>query len=48
LQNAKDKRVVSRLTKALVAIIKTDTTNERGLRTLQDGNLELLLGFVVK
>lgn len=39
LQNPKDKRVVSRLTKDLVAITKTDTTNERGLRTLQDGNL---------
>ncbi|WCO02602.1 hypothetical protein [Psychroserpens ponticola] len=45
LQNAKDKRVVSRLTKDLVAIVKTDTTNERGLRTLQDGNLNLLEGF---
>ncbi|MFD2529172.1 hypothetical protein [Polaribacter marinaquae] len=45
LQNAKDKRVVSRLTKSLVAITKTDTTNERGLRTLQDGNLNLLEGF---
>lgn len=45
LQNAKDKRVVSRLTKDLVAIVKTDTTNERGLRTIQDGNLSLLEGF---
>jgi hypothetical protein len=45
LQNAKDKRVVSRLTKVLVAITKTDTTNERGLRTLQDGNLSLLENF---
>jgi len=45
LQNAKDKRVVSRLTKDLVAIVKTDTTNDRGLRTLQDGNLNLLEGF---
>ena len=45
LQNAKDKRVVSRLTKSLVAITKTDTTNERGLRTLQDGDLGLLEGF---
>ena len=45
LQNAKDKRVVSRLTKTLVAVTKTDTTNERGLRTLQDGDLGLLLGF---
>ena len=45
LQNAKDKRVVSRLTKTLVAVTKTDTTNERGLRTLQDGNLSLLEAF---
>ena len=45
LQNAKDKRVVSRLTKSLVSITKTDTTNERGLRTLQDGDLSLLEGF---
>ena len=45
LQNAKDKRVVSRLTKTLVAITKTDTTNERGLRTLQDGDLGLLNSF---
>ncbi|MDG1729437.1 MAG: hypothetical protein P8I04_06150 [Algibacter sp.] len=45
LQNAKDKRVVSRLTKDLVAIVKTDTTNDRGLRTIQDGDLNLLEGF---
>lgn len=45
LRNAKDKRVVSRLTKDLVAITKTDTINDRGLRTLQDGNLSLLENF---
>jgi len=45
LQNAKDKRVVSRLTKDLLSIVKTDTTNERGLRTIPDGNLSLLEGF---
>jgi len=45
LQNAKDKRVVSRLTTDLLKIVKTDATNERGLRTIQDGNLELLKGF---
>jgi hypothetical protein len=45
LQNAKDKRLVSRLTKDLLAIIKTDTTNERGLRTLTDGDFNLMLGF---
>lgn len=45
LQNAKDKRVVSRLTKDLLAIIKTDTTNDRGLRTLTEGDFNQLLGF---
>jgi hypothetical protein len=45
LQNAKDKRVVSRLTKDLVAITKTNTINARGQRTLQDGNLNLLENF---
>ncbi len=45
LQNASDKRLTSRLTKDLLAIVKTDAVNERGLRTLTDGNLDLLLGF---
>ncbi len=45
LQNAKDKRVVSRLTKDLVAIIKTDLVNTRGERTVQGGDLNRLLGF---
>ncbi|WP_303317201.1 hypothetical protein Q4Q34_02035 [Flavivirga abyssicola] len=45
LQNAKDKRVVSRLTKDLLAIVKTDATNTRGLRTVQDGTLSLLENF---
>ena len=45
LQKSKDKRVTSRLTKDLVAIVKTDTTNERGLRTIQDGDLSLLENF---
>jgi hypothetical protein len=45
LQNAKDKRVVSRLTKDLVAIIKTDAVNLRGERTVQDGDLSGLLNF---
>jgi|SRR5690554_2386801 len=45
LLNAKDKRVVSRLTKDLVAIIKTDAVNLRGERTVQDGELNRLLGF---
>lgn len=45
LQNAKDKRVVSRLTKVLVAITKTDAINDRGMRTIQDGDMNLLNGF---
>ncbi|WP_055435792.1 hypothetical protein [Lacinutrix algicola] len=45
LQNAKDKRVVSRLTKSLVAVTKTDGVNERGLRTIEDGDMNTLLGF---
>jgi len=45
LQNAKDKRVVSRLTKSLVAVTKTDAINERGLRTVQDGDMSVLQGF---
>ncbi|WP_452228987.1 hypothetical protein [Lacinutrix sp. MEBiC02404] len=45
LQNAKDKRVVSRLTKILVAVTKTDAINDRGLRTIQDGDMNLLQGF---
>ncbi len=45
LQNAKDRRVVSRLTKDLVAVTKTDTVNPRGERTVQDGDLSGLLNF---
>lgn len=45
LQNAKDKRVVSRLTTDLLKVVKTDAVNERGQRTIQDGNLDLLLNF---
>jgi len=45
LQNAKDKRVVSRLTTDLLKVVKTDTSNARGLRTIPDGDMGLLLGF---
>ncbi|AFL82514.1 hypothetical protein Aeqsu_3077 [Aequorivita sublithincola DSM 14238] len=45
MQNAKDNRVVSRLTTALLAIIKTDPVNKRGQRNLDGGNLVLLEGF---
>ena len=45
LQNAKDKRVVSRLTTDLLKVVKTDTVNDRGARTIQDGNMSLIEGF---
>jgi len=45
LQNAKDKRVVSRLTTDLLKVVKTDSNNERGLRTVQDGDMKMLKGF---
>ena len=45
MQNASDKRVTSRLTKELVAVIKADTTNNRGARTIADGNMGLLENF---
>lgn len=45
MQHAKDRRVVGRLTKELLGIIKTDSINERGQRTIEDGTLEILLGF---
>ena len=45
LQNAKDKRVVSRLTTNLLKVVKTDSSNERGLRTIEGGDMSLLKGF---
>ncbi|WP_152287568.1 hypothetical protein [Flavicella marina] len=45
LQRAKDKRLVGRLTAALLKIVKSDTTNARGLRTVQDGVVSLLKNF---
>lgn len=45
VQSASDKRVVSRMLKALMQIIKTDSINERGLRNPVDGDLEMLNGF---
>lgn len=45
LQNAKDKRVTSRLTGHLLKIIKTDTTNTRGERSVNDGQMNLLQDF---
>lgn len=45
LQNAKDPRVVSRLTTEMVKVIQEDQTNPRGLRNVIDGEAELLAGF---
>ena len=45
LQQAKDPKIVSRLTTVLLAIIKTDTVSARGSRTRSVGNLGFLNGF---
>jgi hypothetical protein len=45
LQNAKDFRVVSRLTKEMMKVIKADSTNTRGQRNVIDGETEMLQGF---
>ena len=45
LQKAADSRMVSRLTRDLVKVVKSDQTNERGERTAMDGDLTLLKGF---
>jgi hypothetical protein len=44
-KNASDSKVVSRMTKIMHNILKEDTTNPRGLRTVADGKIELLDGF---
>jgi hypothetical protein len=45
LLNSSDGRVVSRLTQSMVKVIQADTTSERGLRNVIDGEAELLTGF---
>ncbi|MDR6301819.1 hypothetical protein [Mesonia maritima] len=45
LQNAKDRRCVGRLTRALLSVIKSDTVNIRGERNVQEGNMQLINGF---
>lgn len=45
LQRAADGRMVSRLTKEMMRVIKADTTSQRGLRNVVDGEAELLSGF---
>jgi hypothetical protein len=37
--------MVSRLTQAMVKVLQADTTSERGLRNVIDGEAELLFGF---
>jgi hypothetical protein len=45
LKKGADGRVVSRLTKEMMKVIKSDMTSERGERNVLKGNLGLLTGF---
>jgi hypothetical protein len=45
VQNASDRRVVSRLTREMMRVIQTDAVNARGERTVLEGELEFLEGF---
>ncbi len=45
LQNAKDRLLVARLMKSTLAVVKSDTTNMRGERTVAAGDISLLEGF---
>ena len=45
IKQASDNRLTSRLMQQLMIVIKTDPINERGKRTVQDGNMNLLNGF---
>jgi hypothetical protein len=45
IQAASDSKMVSRLTKAMRAILALDTTNDRGQRQVLKANLASLLGF---
>lgn len=45
VQNASDRRMVSRLTAKMVKVIQADATNTRGQRNVIDGEAELLTGF---
>jgi hypothetical protein len=45
LLNSADSRMVSRLTQSMVKVIQAETTSERGLRNVIDGEAELLAGF---
>jgi hypothetical protein len=45
LQNGKDRRVTSRLTKEMMKVLKADATSIRGLRNVVDGEAEMLENF---
>lgn len=45
LQLSADRLMTSRLTRAMMTVIKADAVNERGLRNIIDGEAELLQGF---
>jgi hypothetical protein len=45
MQNAKDRRVVSRLTAEMLKVLQMDTVNIRGERNVAAGDLEMLQGF---
>jgi len=45
LGKAADNRVASRLTRALVAVLKTDTVSDFGFRKVENGDLTTLTGF---
>ena len=45
LLNTADSRMVARLTREMVRVVQADTTNERGMRNVIDGEAALLEGF---
>lgn len=45
LKQVKDRTRSNRLTAAMMAVLKADTTSDRGLRNVIDGEAELLTGF---
>ncbi len=45
LKNAKDGRIVARLTQSMAKVLRTDAKSARGERTVSNGNLSLLKGF---
>ena len=45
LKNVSDNRMTGRLTQVMMKIIQSDMINERGSRTVQDGDLSILGGF---